>query len=359
MKKILGVLFVLFALFAFNVPQAFAEAQKTQQQEAEHTLRDVYAYKITGQNYKDVYNAFLNYFGEKAENAKVPEVPYAFLGTRAATGSHYFVKIYPAHKDTNMFIVADEKYDKTTNPITAAFKAMSYNYTELLDQAAIGEYQTDFIGYVRNDYLKNFYVLPDYLKGVKSGVQKATDKAKKNKKKQPAALPYKNEEVQMNLTCIDEVNYNDANGDITINAKEYRLQYKANKVAHAFKYVVYNKGTTDLVLNKVKGSSVANIADLEAQTLVDLDRVDAMSWAAVFPPVLVATCGASMLLKVPAYYRNVRVAKEVTDYAKSFPENYKIPAGSHITFTAIQYKENRKPLHFSFTRNGETFEAAL
>ena len=119
------------------------------------------------------------------------------------------------------------------------------------------------------------------------------------------------------------------------------------------------KRTNDLVLNKVKGSSVANIADLEAQTLVDLDRVDALSWSAVFPPLLVATCGASMLLKVPAYYRNVRVAKEVTEYAKSFPENYKIPAGSHITFTAIQYKENRKPLHFSFTRDGETFEAAL
>ena len=78
-------------------------------------------------------------------------------------------------------VVCDEKYNKETNPITAAFKAMSYNYTELLHKDAIGEYQTDFVGYVRNDYLKNFYVLPDYLKGVKSGVQKATEKAKKNK----------------------------------------------------------------------------------------------------------------------------------------------------------------------------------
>lgn len=359
MKKILGILFVLFAVFAFNLPQAVAETQQAQQQQAESTLRDVYAYKITGHYYKDVYNDLLNYFGEKAENAKVKEVPYAFLGTRAATGSHYFVKIYPAYRDTNIFIVSDEKYNKETNPMTAAFQALSYNYAELLDKAAIGEYQTDFIGYVRQDYLKNFYVLPDYLKGVKSGVQKVTDKVKQAKKKQPVALPYKNEEVQMDLTCIDSVNYKDVNNGITINAKEYRLQYKANKIAHAFKYVVYNNGTTDLVLNKVNGGSVANIADLEAQTLVDLDRVDAMSWAAVFPPVLVATCGASMLLKAPAYYRNVRVAEEVTKYAKSFPENYKIPAGSHITFTAIQYKEKRKPLQFTFTRNGEVFETSL
>ena len=355
MKKILGIL-ILFGILSYCMLQPLAFAQ---QQLPESTLRDVYAYRIKGQNYKDVYNAFLSYFGEKAENAKVSQVQYAFIGTKVSTGSHYFVKFYPAYKDTNLFVVTDEKYDKVTNPITLAFNALSYNYVELFDKEAIGEYQTDFIGYVRKDYLRGFYVLPDYLKGVKGGIQKATDKVKRNKKKQPAALPYKNEDIQMNLTCIDEVKYKDVSNGITINAKEYRLQYKANKLAHAFKYVVYNNGTTDIVLNKVKGSSVANIADLEAQTLVDLDKVDAMCWAAVFPPLLVATCGASMLLKVPAYYRNVRVAKEVTEYAKSFPTNYKIPAGSHITFTAIQYKENRKPLHFYFTKNGELFEAGL
>jgi len=313
---------------------------------ASSMLNNYYTYRIYNQNYNDV-NAKLIEFGESinVKSKTFPDIKYAYFRTKS-DNTHFFVKIYPANKDTDIFVVSDTKYDKNDNILTEFFNQSSYKYGKIPDKQAKTEYENDFIGYARKGIFEGLAVLPDCLKPVKREITKLTKKSN-NKDKQKVALPYKNEAINIPLTLVNTRRYHNNTTDVSILEREYRLKYKENKYTHAYEYIIYNSGTTPLTVKKIKAGSLASIVDVEAMTLIDFDKVDVMAWIGYFPPLI--------FLKIPAWYRNFRVAEETTRYAKSMPENYKIPASSNIKMVIMQYRDNPKPIYFNFERNGESF----
>jgi len=334
MKKIVRHL-LLLVLFIGLSNSAFASSM----------LNNYYAYRIYDQNYSDVNAKLLEYATENnIKSTTFSEIKYAYFRTKAT--AHYFMKIYPADKHTDIFVVADTPCDKTNNPLTRMLDKYSYKYKPLHDKQAYNEYKNDFIGYARKGYFQGLAVLPDCLKPVKNEVTKLTKKSNK-KEKQKVALPYKNENVNIPLTLLNTRKYENTENGVLLLEREYRLKYKENKYTHAYEYVISNKSNSPLTVKKVKSTSLASLVDVEAMTLIDFDKVDVMAWVGTFPPLI--------FLKIPAWYRNFRVAEETTRYAKSMPENYKIPASGSIKMVIMQYKDNPKPVQFTFERNGESF----
>ena len=226
MKKFLGIFFIFTVCIVFSGVKV----------EASPMLQEMFGYRVKNHNYQNVNATLIQYFGEeKATKYFIPNVPCAYFKTNP-DGSHFYIKIYPAHKNTDIFVVSDAKQNKTSNPLTKSFSALSYQYEVIKDKAAIDEYKNDFIENARSGAFNGIFVVPDCLAGVKKGITKATKKIKKNTKT-TVALPYKNEAVNVNLPCIDEVNYKNDETQVAINSKEYRLKYKENKYAHAFQYM--------------------------------------------------------------------------------------------------------------------------
>ena len=151
---------------------------------AADALKNFYAYEVKNVNIRE--------FGETVRNAvesyNGADRGYAISGVNNAyiyTGkdSTYFVRLYPANKNTHIYIVANEKYDVKNNDITEYLNSLGYKYRKVSDDEALKEYQFDFYRLARQKQLGNFYISPDLVKPLKTGMSKLNDKLAKNSKK--------------------------------------------------------------------------------------------------------------------------------------------------------------------------------
>ena len=95
---------------------------------------------------------------------------------------HYYLKFYPANENTNLYVVSDSPYDKENNAITNFFNTNNFKYDKLEDKDALKEYKFDFIDYARRGNLEGLFIMPDYIKPLKTGMGKLNDKISKNSK---------------------------------------------------------------------------------------------------------------------------------------------------------------------------------
>ena len=138
--------------------------------------------------------------------------------------------------------------------------------------------------------------------------------------------------------------------------KEYRLKNKENKYVHAFAYTIRNDASTNITIDKVTSERLASMKDITTQTFVDLDRLDLIDTVAGFPPVVICTCGLSLIGSVPNWVRLAKVTKESIKFAHTLPENYKLAGNSQMKILVLKFKNDPKPLNFTVTREGETYK---
>ena len=84
----------------------------------------------------------------------------------------------------------------------------------------------------------------------------------------------------------------------------------------------------------------ASIKDVEADALVDIDRLNVIDFFGSFPPAVICTCGLSLIGCVPNIVRTVKLTKESVRYAHLLPENYKIPANHKMRILVLKYKNS-------------------
>ena len=346
MKKILGII-VTFALTL-----GFANAESS-------VLKNFYAYTILGHNIREVGPAVeqaITIANDK-ETHKIPDVSNAWYYTNSSNET-YYVRFYPANKDTNVYVVANENYNKKNNELTKFFQANNYKVSELNDKDALREYKFDFYDLARKNQLGGFFISPDCIKPLKTGMGKINEKLSKNSKKN-AVIPYSEDNEPIDLTLVDSMSKYDSNAQVQITVNEYRLKMKSNKYVHAFEYLVKNTGSSPITSKKITCERLASTKDIATETFVDLDRLDLLDTVGTFPPVLVMTAGTSALCSVPNWVRLARTTKEATRYAKSLPENYTIQSGKTMRILCLKYKNNIKPLNFNFDRQGQIFNISF
>ena len=346
MKKILGIVFA----FVFTIGIASADTS---------LIKNFYGYRIVGHNIREVApNAAeaVNSIWDKNTH-KIKSVDNAWYYTNAKNET-YYIRFYPANKDTNVYVVANEDYSKTNNELTAFCNQMNYKLKTLEDEEALREYKFDFYDLARKDELGGFFISPDCIKPLKIGMGKINEKMSEKSKKN-AVTPYSEDDEPIDLTKIDSQSYNDEAAQVTIIVNEYRLKMKGNKYCHAFEYLVVNDGASSITAKTVTCERLASTKDITTETLVDLDRLDLLDTVGTFPPVLIATAGTSALCAVPKWVRLARTTKEATRFAKSLPSNYVIKSGKTMRILCLKYKNNPKPLNFTFDRNGENYNISF
>ena len=249
---------------------------------AENIIKSYYAYVLKDIKI-DTVKALIN---SAIQNEK---------GVRKLTGTanayylvyndeHYYIKLYPAHKDTNIYIVADTNYDKSSNTLTEFFSHNNMKYAQLEDNAALSEYKFDFVDYARKGNLDGLFIMPDYIKPLKTGMGKLNDKMSKNSKK-TSTIPYTEDNDPIDLTCVNSEHHFVTNAGVEVLVNEYRLKNKENKYVHAYEYLVKNNEDSTLHVNKVTSERLAGLKDITTQTFVDLDRLDLIDTIGTFPPV--------------------------------------------------------------------------
>ena len=343
MKKIFNVLFLGLFLLLVNAGIASAEIMK-----------NFYAYQVQnvdvrklGQEIKNVVDSYQGSDGFKP----LENVNNAYIYSDA--NCSYFVRLYPANKDTNIFVVSNEKYDVDNNEMTQLLKQYGYNIAKVEDKAAIKEYKFDFFTLARKQELGNFYISPDLVKPLKTGMAKLNNRMAKNNKK-TSVFPYSNDKDPINLTLVDSLNYYDEAAKISIVQNEYRLKEKENKYVHAFEYIVTNKNNSAASVTATS-ERLAGLKDVTTEAFVDLDRLDLIDTVGTFPPVLVLTAGTSVLCSVPNWIRLAKITKESKRFANALPENYQLDAQRDIRILVLKYKEDPKPLNFSIKFPTQTY----
>ena len=337
MKKILKGICVLSLLISFS---ATANAASM--------IKDYHAYRIKDQNIRTVVPIVDNILSKEVEVKKLGRnAYYATYGD-----GHYYMKFYPALKDTDVYLVTDESYDKDNNDVTEFFKSQNYKYETLEDKDAYKEYKFDFVDFARSGALDGLFTLPDGLKPLKQGVSKLNDKMSKGNEK-TSAIPYSEDMDPIDLTCIDVDEFYNADADVFVTIKEYRLKEKENKYVHAFEYIVKNNSNSDIKVEKVYSERLAALKDVTTSTFVDYDRLDVADTLAV--PLAVCTGGLSFGFTIANNVRLAKVVAEATRYSKSLPENYDLKAKAAMRILCLKFKEDPQPLQFTVNKNGKTY----
>ncbi len=314
-------------------------------------IKDYHAYRIKNQNIRTVVPIVDDILSKEVEVKKLARnAYYATYGEE-----HYYMKFYSALHDTDVYIVTDGKYDKNNNGVTDFFKSQNYQYETLEDKDAYKEYKFDFIDYARSGALDGLFTLPDGLKPLKKGMNKINDKLSKGNEK-TSAIPYSEDNNQIDLTCIDSQDFYNKDADVTVTIKEYRLKNKENKYVHAFEYVVKNNSNSDIKVEKVYSERLAALKDITTSTFVDLDRLDVADTLAV--PLAIPTCGLSFGFTVANNLRLAKVIKESTRFSHSLPENYDLKANSAMRILCLKFKEDPQPLQFTIQKQGKTYQFA-
>ena len=314
-------------------------------------IKDYHAYRIKDQNIRTVVPIVDNILNNEVEVKKLARnAYYATYGDE-----HYYMKFYPALKDTDVYIVTDGEYDKDNNGVTDFFKSQNYKYETLEDKEAYKEYKFDFIDYARSGALDGLFTLPDGLKPLKKGMNKINDKMSKGNEK-TSAIPYSEDNDPINLTQIDSQDFYNENTDVTVTVNEYRLKNKENKYVHAFEYVVKNNSNSDIKVERVYSERLAGLKDITTSTFVDMDRLDVADTLAV--PLAVATGGLSLGFTVANNVRLAKVVAEATRFAHSLPENYDLKAKTSMRILCLKFKDDPQPLQFTINKSGKTYSFA-
>ena len=338
MKKMLKGLCVLSFLMLFSAAA-----------NAGGMIKDYHAYRIKGQNIRNVVPVVDGLLSNEVEVKKLARnAYYATYGD-----GHYYMKFYPALQDTDVYIVTDEEYDKDNNDVTEFFKSQKFAYETLEDNEAYKEYKFDFIDYARSGALDGLFTLPDGLKPLKQGVSKLNDKMSKGNEK-TSAIPYSEDNDPIDLTCIDQEEFYNAEADVTVTVNEYRLKNKENKYVHAFEYIVKNNSNTDIKVEKVYSERLAALKDVTTSTFVDFDKLDVADTLAV--PLAVCTGGLSFGFTIANNVRLAKVVAEATRFSKSLPENYDLKANSSMRILCLKFKEDPQPLQFTISKQGRTHQ---
>lgn len=345
MKKFSNLLLLVMLMMFVNSGIASAEMTKNF---FTYTIKDVDIRRIAF----DVNSAISAYKGsdnfvplEKVSNA------YIYSDSKCS----YFFRLYPANKDTNIFVVSNEKYDVDNNEMTQFLKQSGYRYEKSEDKEALKEYKFDFFTLARKQELGNFYISPDLVKPLKTGMAKLNNKMAKDNKK-TSVFPYSNDTAPIDLTLVDTTNYFDSDAKITIVQNEYRLKEKENKYVHAYEYVVTNKNNSAVSVSATS-ERLAGLKDVTTEAFVDLDRLDLLDTVATFPPVLLLTAGTSAVCSVPNWIRLAKITKESKRYANALPDNYELKAQDNMRILVLKYKDDPKPLNFDFKlKNGQSYK---
>ena len=335
MKKLLKLLvFILLVSFA---NQGIVSAAIT---------KNFYGYQVKDINIRNLeqrINATLNAYEGTDKFVPVKNVNNAYI--YSDSNCSYFIKLYPANGSTNIYVVSNEKYDVNNNELTEFLKQYGYSYDKLKDRDALREYKFDFFTLARKNELGNFYISPDLVKPLKTGMAKLNNKMAKNNKK-TSVFPYTPDADPIDLTCVDTMTYYDEDAKINIVQKEYRLKQKENKYVHAYEYVLTNKNSSSATVT-ASSERLASLKDVTTESFIDLDRLDLIDTVGSFPPVVVCTGGASLLCSVPNWVRLARITKESKRFANSLPENHHLNAGDKMRVLVLKYKDNPKPVTFN------------
>ncbi len=335
MKKIFRLLFLLVVVTLVNSGIANAAITK-----------NFYGYQVKNVNIReltaDINNVIDAYNGDD-KFTPLKNVSNAYVYTDK--NSSYFVKLYPANKDTNIYVVSNEKYDVNNNDLTELLKQYGYKYGKLTDKAALKEYRFDFFMLARKQELGNFYISPDLVKPLKTGMAKLNNKMAKDNKK-TSVFPYSIDTNPIDLTCVDTTTYYDNDAKISMVQREYRLKQKENKYVHAHEYIVSNKNDNPASVT-VTSERLAGLKDVTTEAFVDLDRLDLIDTVGSFPPVVILTAGTSLLCSVPNWVRLAKITKESKRYANALPENYQLKSQANMRILVLKYKNDPKPLKFN------------
>ncbi len=335
MKKIFKLLVLVLLVTLVNSGIVSAEITK-----------NFYGYQVKNVNIRqlkyEIDSAINAYKGEDKFNP-LENVSNAYIYTD--TNCTYFIKLYPAKLDTNIYVVSNEKYDVEKNELTDLLAQNGYQFAKLEDKDALKEYKFDFYTFARKNQLGNFYISPDLVKPLKTGMKKLNNSMAKNNKK-TSVFPYTPDKDPINLDCVDSTTYYDENAKISIIQNEYRLKQKENKYVHAFEYLLTNKNNSTATVTATS-ERLAALKDVTTESFVDLDRLDLIDTVGTFPPVLVMTAGTSALLSVPNWIRLARITAESKRYANALPENYELKPQAEMRILVLKYKDDPKPLKFN------------
>ena len=336
MKKILNFFFL--AVFIVFVNSGFASAAIT---------KNFYAYQVKNVSIRDLrskINDTIEAYESKDKFRPLENIPNTYIYSNA--NCSYFVRLYPANQNTDIYVVSNEKYNVENNELTELLKQYGYKYSKVDDRDAMKEYKFDFFTLARKQELGNFYISPDLVKPLKIGMAKLNNHMAKGNKK-TSVFPYSNDTDPINLTKVDTTSYNDEEAKISIVQNEYRLKQKENKYVHAHEYIITNNNTTAAAVTATS-ERLAGLKDVTTESFVDLDRLDLLDTVGTFPPVLVLTAGTSVLCSVPNWVRLARITAESKRYANALPENYQLKSKSNMRVLVMKYKNDPKPVNFTF-----------
>ena len=335
MKKILNLLVLALLITLANSGVVSAEITK-----------NFYGYQVKDVNIRqltyEINSAIEAYKGDdKFKPMKNINNAYIYIDPN----STYFLKLYPAKMDTNIYVVSNEKYNVNKNELTEFLTQSGYKFTKLEDKDALKEYKFDFFTLARKNELGNFYISPDLIKPLKTGMKKLNNATAKGNKK-TSVFPYTPDKEPINLTCVDSTNYYDEEAKISIVQNEYRLKQKENKYVHAHEYLLINKNNSKASVT-VTSERLAGLKDVTTESFVDLDRLDLIDTVGTFPPVLLLTAGTSALCSVPNWIRLARITAESKRYANALPEDYELKPQAEMRILVLKYKDDPKPLKFN------------
>ena len=335
MKKIFKLLVLLLMITFANSDIVSAEITK-----------NFYGYQVKNVNIRqlvfEIDSAIEAYKGED-KFKPLENVDNAYL--YADANCSYFIKLYPSNQNTNIYVVSNEKYDVEKNELTDFLTNGGYKFAKLEDEAALKEYKFDFFALARKQELGNFYISPDLVKPLKTGMKKLNNSMAKDNKK-TSVFPYTPDTEPINLDCVDTTNYYDENAKISIIQKEYRLKQKENKYVHAYEYVLTNKNNYTATVSATS-ERLAALKDVTTESFVDLDRLDLIDTVGTFPPVLIMSAGTSALLSVPNWIRLARITAESKRFSNALPENYELKQQADMRILVLKYKDDPKPLKFN------------
>lgn len=335
MKKIFNLFVLVFLITLANSSVVLAEITK-----------NFYGYQVKNVNIRqlefEINSAISAYKGED-KFKPMENVNDAYLYTDP--NCTYFIKLYPAKMDTNIYVVSNEKYNVEKNELTDLLTKGGYKFAKLEDEDALKEYKFDFYTLARKNELGNFYISPDLVKPLKTGMKKLNNKTAEGNKK-TSVFPYTPDTEPINLDCVDSTNMYDENAKISIVQNEYRLKQKENKYVHAYEYLLTNKNNSVATVTATS-ERLAALKDVTTESFVDLDRLDLIDTVGTFPPVLIMTAGTSALLSVPNWIRLARITAESKRFANSLPENYELKPQAEMRILVLKYKDDPKPLKFN------------
>ncbi len=335
MKKIFRLLVLILLITLTNSGIASAEITK-----------NFYGYQVKNVNIRQlVYeiNSAIDAYKGDDKFKPMENVSNAYIYTDS--NCTYFVRLYPSNQNTNIYVVSNEEYNVEKNELTDLLTNGGYKFTKLDDEAALKEYKFDFYTLARKEELGNFYISPDLVKPLKTGMKKLNNKTAEGNKK-TSVFPYTPDTEPIDLDCVDTTSYYDENAKIAVIQKEYRLKQKENKYVHAYEYVLTNKNNSSAAVTATC-ERLAALKDVTTESFVDLDRLDLIDTVGSFPPVVVLTAGTSLLCSVPNWVRLAKITAESKRFSNALPENYELKPQADMRILVLKYKDDPKPLKFN------------